>query len=927
MMTASPQIMLRLLGGATAVAAVVARAAAAAADNNNECGLWLGPSSIKEQEDHGWGHSIFTGKLIKKGQIVLGSGILDPDEDSQHDFRSEKIFGDLFIPVYDWEQLETGKLEDFKDYDDDDDTFIPQEYPPLVDKATADADADAAGPTSTRGAGHSEHNHNKKKHPADANAVPEDHDPVLYQELWNGDYYHEQVLESFESMKIFVPGLSNIAPCTADHFNLEQKQVVTYRDWRSIQGDKHDESAPSHQAGSFSYWSNAMFVAARDIQPGEELVVECADNSDDFDPQDYPPVKFTPKEAGGYSICLDDKVEERLADYTPNVCSESSRHAGTGEDTATTTTTKDKETGTEKDDLGGGQRGVFAKKTLQKGEILTSSPMIPIHRREMDMKHGTDNIADDAEKAHRKQLLLNYCYGHPESSLLWLSTAPLLHAINHATASDPTSKLQPNAKITWHHDEYDTAAKTITRRQRFHHLELLEMNSLDVTKVHGMGLMMDLVATRTIYEDEEILIDYGDAWNTKWLNHKANWNVELDKITKEHDDATKKRKAARQQERDLKKQLNELQKTHPEMGGLNVEHHHKFKEIVNAMTSKPFGSYVTASDYNELHGTDTIRTVTEQHRDPYPSNLQTACYYEMDWLHDEINEDTEAETLTYESWYKQDDHFGIDGSCLLPCLVMERRDYIPGEEERIRGLNNDDDRFIDDDDSFRTEDRKPTRAINDARQAGFLKSFNRLHDGTGDETLYGDSRSPHRYSVKLIDTHTENTSIEFDCHLYKRFDYIYEDMPREGIIFVNKPHSTDVWLPQAFREPIGLSDDIFPDVWKDLNPKVHKKALAKLDGGSASSMRGKKSNEKVAVGTGNEDNSVYSQFFPPKVNKFQSYVSPDVAKGLLVSDTDDENEYHRSMHRWDYAETRSERLIELNEKNPPKWATTARGDL
>eukprot|EP00751_Fragilariopsis_kerguelensis_P002629 CAMPEP_0170810400 /NCGR_PEP_ID=MMETSP0733-20121128/34624_1 /TAXON_ID=186038 /ORGANISM="Fragilariopsis kerguelensis, Strain L26-C5" /LENGTH=164 /DNA_ID=CAMNT_0011166327 /DNA_START=463 /DNA_END=957 /DNA_ORIENTATION=- len=103
-------------------------------DTPTTCGLWLGPSPIKEANDHGWGHSIFTGRLIKKGQLVLGSGIMDdyrtttnndPDnhnheEDRQfnpnnkyhqeHRDRSEKIFGDLFIPVYDWQALNYGMV-------------------------------------------------------------------------------------------------------------------------------------------------------------------------------------------------------------------------------------------------------------------------------------------------------------------------------------------------------------------------------------------------------------------------------------------------------------------------------------------------------------------------------------------------------------------------------------------------------------------------------------------------------------------------------------------------------------------------------------------------------------------------------------------------------------------------------------------------
>jgi hypothetical protein len=556
-------------------------------NDNPDCGLWLGPSPIKEAEEHGWGHSIFTGKLIKKGQIVLGSGDIydfdtennDNDNDNNNelglglgsekkilgDYSSrttsleKKILGDLFIPVYDWEELDMGKSDNDNDIDDDDDDD--------KDGNNKDSPPDGGQPkprAQTRGNNRNRNrngngNANKAKENDDEDNIGEN--SQLFQQLWNGDYYHEQVIESYDSMRTFIPGLSNIAPCTSDNFNLEQIQAVSYRDWRrstSTTNEKKDDEnkkdksqsqsqsqsqqhiPPSHQSGSFSYWSNAMFVASRDIQVGEELVVECSDNSDEFNPKDYPPVDFKPKESGGFSICLDDKVEERIADHTSNVCSESiiveeeeknkiyNNDIGGGKN-------KDKDN-VHGGGGGGGQRGLFAKRTLQKGEILTSSPTIPIHIDEMNLYHkenDNDNLSDDSDTIKRKQLLLNYCYGHPDSSLLWLPTAPLLLSVNHASSgsggsnnnNDPTSTtantkklLQPNARIQWHHDEYDNNSiateqnDKITKRQRFHHLELLDMPTNKVVKTNGMGLMMDLISLRKIYEDEEILIDYGNTW-------------------------------------------------------------------------------------------------------------------------------------------------------------------------------------------------------------------------------------------------------------------------------------------------------------------------------------------------------------------------------------------------------------------------------
>ena len=59
----------RLLQIPIVIVGLLAMATTVGADfsfEDEECGLWLGPSPIKEAEDHGWGHSLFTGKLIKE---------------------------------------------------------------------------------------------------------------------------------------------------------------------------------------------------------------------------------------------------------------------------------------------------------------------------------------------------------------------------------------------------------------------------------------------------------------------------------------------------------------------------------------------------------------------------------------------------------------------------------------------------------------------------------------------------------------------------------------------------------------------------------------------------------------------------------------------------------------------------------------------
>jgi len=752
-----------------------------------KCGLWLGPSPIKESEEHGFGHSIFTGKFIKNGTYVLGSGVLDES-------KNTKVFGDLFVPVYDWESID---MATYAIWDDDGEYYDDDYY--KKQRETTEAARSRINATLSEIAGQ---------------------EPPLYHQLWNGDIYREEVLESAESMRSFVPGLSVICPCTYKNFNLEQVKTMTYRDWRDIKGIGHDETPPSPQAGSFSYLSNAMFVAARDILPGEELVVECADNSDEFDPTKYPLSKFKPKEAGGYSICLDDKVEERLADHTANIAGGSY----------------------------GGQRGLFAKRNLKEDEILTSTPMIPVHVEELTMDREKYAALYEHLKDHgnivppkKKQLILNYMYGHPESSLLWLANAPLLHSVNHAP-HDQIKTVQPNAKIQWHHDEYtdaQLAGKPLSRRQQFHHAELLEMDSREVVLKHGMGLVMDLVALRDIGENEEILIDYGKTWDDAWKKHKVDWQGTIEATKAGHADG----KVAWKQQRKLEREENERQQ---KLDTDNVgEHRHKQKHVQNSMTAIPLSSYVTASDYNDLHGTDDLRTITEQRRNPYPSNIETACHFEYDWLDDNINADETADDMTFMSWYKQKDHFGF---CLLPCIITERRDYVPGEE----GLDYKDD--DDDDDYF----------VGSHRQAMNQKKLE------GEEN--GGSATSKRYTAKILDNHESNTAISYDCHIYSRFQYFYMDIPREGITFVNKPHSTDQWIDQAFRQPIGLPDEMMPKIWRDLSRRK---------------------------GTRGGDRKT-------------APVTP--TKEVTPKEEEDEKEYQHSVKKWQEGESRREKLEEIYEK-------------
>lgn len=351
-----------------------------------------------------------------------------------------------------------------------------------------------------------------------------------------------------------------------------------------------------------------------------------------------------------------------------------------------------------------------------------------------------------------------------------------------------------------------------------------------------LGLMMDLVATQPIQEDDEILIDYGHAWDQAWKEHTRRWEEAVDAIGRDRQRDKEQRK---QQHRRDREQRQSRAAGNDGEGPTDAElHHHRQRDVENAMTANPNSSYVTADKYNDLHGKDDVRTVSEQRRNPYPSNLETACFFEYDWLDDEIDQDPDAERVTYESWYNQVVDFEMD--CLLPCIITERRDYVPGESKEAITYYDDDD---DDEVGERGEPEKE----------------------------HGGSFSSKRYTAKLMDTLEQNTSINFDCHIFQRFEYIFTDIPREGIRFVDKPRSTDQWIVQAFRHPVGLPEEMVPMGWRDL-----------ARGGGT---RGGSSNKNK-----------------PRPDPAGEAQDPE------------EREYQRSIKRKKIVETRRERLESLEEK-------------
>ena len=102
------------------------------------------------------------------------------------------------------------------------------------------------------------------------------------------------------------------------------------------------------------------------------------------------------------------------------------------------------------------------------------------------------NLYDDDGSVYTKQLLLNYCFGHRDSSLL---VCPNTNAIliNHCSVrTKDCGPHGPNAKYRWATTwDKDTS-------------KWLHMSIDDMIHQEGRGISMEIIATRDIKPGEEV---------------------------------------------------------------------------------------------------------------------------------------------------------------------------------------------------------------------------------------------------------------------------------------------------------------------------------------------------------------------------------------------------------------------------------------
>lgn len=177
-------------------------------------------------------------------------------------------------------------------------------------------------------------------------------------------------------------------------------------------------------------------------------------------------------------------------------------------------------------------RGAFATRRLKKGTVIAPMPMLHISDKSVMARYellaregdnGNTYYEHDPTKPLGDQLVINYCFGHPESSMLLLPVSSMVSQINHSP--------EPNARITW-------AKSKHWGNDNEWHDATVERCSLE----HRIGVVMEVFAVKDIKEGDEITIDYGPEWSAAWSEHMKsfdstkNWLLKAEDLKKLYKD-------------------------------------------------------------------------------------------------------------------------------------------------------------------------------------------------------------------------------------------------------------------------------------------------------------------------------------------------------------------------------------------------------
>lgn len=155
-------------------------------------------------------------------------------------------------------------------------------------------------------------------------------------------------------------------------------------------------------------------------------------------------------------------------------------------------------------------RGAFATRPLAKDTPIAPLPLLQIPDERILEMFPVEVRTDEEDQEYYSrtlgegpndmQLLYNYIFGHPDSTMVFLPAGSATSFINHSP--------EPNAKLIWSNHP----------NNHKHWFDLAPDSLIDAGNGH-LGLLMEVVATRDIEEGEEVTINYGSEWEEAWKKH------------------------------------------------------------------------------------------------------------------------------------------------------------------------------------------------------------------------------------------------------------------------------------------------------------------------------------------------------------------------------------------------------------------------
>jgi len=155
-------------------------------------------------------------------------------------------------------------------------------------------------------------------------------------------------------------------------------------------------------------------------------------------------------------------------------------------------------------------RGAFATRLIAKGWLVAPAPLVHIADKSAanmyEEKIGRKgNLVRDDDAMIKTQIIINYMFGHPNSTVLLFPYSSNVAYINH-DSTEYNAELRWATDASWiHHDDWLTKPVSYLEEQ------------------WTSGLMLEFIALRDIQPGEEVLINYGDEWQKAWDEHVKSW--------------------------------------------------------------------------------------------------------------------------------------------------------------------------------------------------------------------------------------------------------------------------------------------------------------------------------------------------------------------------------------------------------------------